>query len=186
MKIFSYKLIGVLAILFMYCTAMKNADTSDLRNGAIKIAVNDFFDNCNLLKTDSVFSVSIYIDNDDILGLSILGVNENKIYPSLNDKIGDKTTIFPSHYIEKNNKLIYWGDSISTLSEDIVKVLSRYNQIDSTFVNEEQAYPDFVIDESIKGAHYYFCKNNLAKFKRVITNKAMGWYAPPKLKCKGN
>ena len=166
---------------------MKNkVDTYDLRNEAIKIAVNDFFDNCNLLKTDSVFSVSIYIDNDDILGLSISGVNENKIYPSSNDKIGGETTIFPSHYIEKNNKLIYWGDSISILSKDIVRVLSRYNRIDSTFVNDEQAYPDFVIDETIKGAHYYFCKNDLAKFKRVITNRAMGWSPLPKLKCKQN
>lgn len=184
MKLFDYKLYVTSAIFFICCSAMKNeVSVYDLRNDAIQIAITDFFEKCNLQKTDSVFSVNIYIDNDDILGLSISGVHENKIYPSSKDRIGEPTDIFPSHYIERNNKLIYWGDSTQILSNDIVHILNKYNQIDSTFINEEKAYPEFIIDEEVKGAHYYFCKKDLAKFKRIITNKGMGQYNPPKLKC---
>lgn len=184
MKNLKYKLLAILINLFLYCSAIeKEVSVCNLHDEAIKIAVNDFLENCSLQKTDSVFAVNIYIDNDDILGLSISAVHENKIYPSSKDKIGKQTNIFPSHYIEQNNKLIYWGDSTHILSEEIVRVLAKYNRIDSTFVNEEKAYPEFVINEKIKGAHYYFCKNDLSQFKRVITNKAMGWYDVPKLKC---
>lgn len=155
------------------------------REVAIQIAVNDFLDNCSLRKMDSVFSVNIYTDNNELLVLGISRMHENKIYPSSKDKIGMSSLKFPSHYIERDNKLVYWcmNDSAQTVTEEIVNILSKYNQIDSAFVNEEKAYPEFVIDESIKGADYYFCKNNLAIFKRVITNKAIGWYNPPKLKC---
>ncbi|PXV66877.1 hypothetical protein CLV62_104138 [Dysgonomonas alginatilytica] len=184
MNILNLKLIFGLAILFICCAAMQNrVYNDDLRNEAIRIAVNDFLDKCSLQKTDSVFSVNIYIDNDDILGVSISSVHENKIYPSTKDKIGAETNIFPSHYIERNNKLIYWGDSTQILSNEIVNVLSKYNQIDSTFINDEKAYPEFVINEKIRGAHYYFCKKDLSQFKRVVTNKGMNSYDPPKLKC---
>lgn len=185
MNIYSHKLFALIAILFICCSAMKNGiSASDLHNEAIKIAINDFLNKCKLNKTDSVFSVNIYIDDEDILGLSISGVHENKIYPSFNDRIGELTDKFPTDYIERDNKLIYWSDSTQILSEDIVRVLAKYDRIDSTFVNDEKAYPEFVIDETIKGAHYYFCKNDLSKFKRVVTNKAIGWYDTPKLKCK--
>lgn len=154
-------------------------------NNAIEIAVNDFLDNCNIRKTDSVFSVNIYIDNEEMLGLSISGTHENKIYLDIKDKIGESSLKFPSHYIERNNKLFYWSlnDSVHIITKEIVDVLSRYNKIDSTFVNDSKAYPEFVIDESIKGAHYYFCKNNLSIYKRVVTKTAMGWYNLPKLNC---
>ena len=38
-------------------------------------------------------------------------------------------------------------------------------------------------NDSDKGADYYFCKNNLSKYKRVVTNIGLGYYKPPKLKC---
>jgi hypothetical protein len=30
---------------------------------------------------------------------------------------------------------------------------------------------------------YYFCKRNLRKYKKVYSKIAMGYYAPPVLKC---
>ena len=73
MKLFSYNMFIGLIILFFCCSAMKGGDGDHLRNEAIIIAINDFLDNCSLQKTDSVFSVYIDIDNEDILGLSISG-----------------------------------------------------------------------------------------------------------------
>ena len=157
MKLFSYNMFIGLIILFFCCSAMKGGDGDHLRNEAIIIAINDFLDNCSLQKTDSVFSVYIDIDNEDILGLSISGEYGNKIY--------------------------YWVDSINVLTEEIIRVLAKYNQIDSSFVSYEKAYPDYLLDESIKGADYYFCKNDLSIYKRVVTRIAMGWYDPPKLNC---
>ena len=184
MKLFSYKLFIGLIILFFCCSTMKKGDDDgNLRNEAITIAINDFLDNCSLRETDSVFRVYIDIDNDDILGLSISGTYGIKICPSFKDTIGAETRIFPSHYIEKDNKLIYWRDSIHILTEEIVKVLVKYNQIDSSYIDDENAYPDYLLDESIKGADYYFCKNDLSIYKRVVTRIAMGWYDPPKLNC---
>jgi|AGTN01.1.fsa_nt_gi hypothetical protein len=184
MKAFNYQAILAAIIILICCSATrKEIGNDEFRNEAIKIAINDFLDKCSLRKTDSVFSLSIYIDNDAILGISISGVHENKIYPSSKDRIGELTDIFPSRYIERDGKLLYWGDSTRILSEEIVNILAKYNQIDSTFVNDEKAYPEFVIDEKIKSADYYFCKRDITKFKRVVTNKAMGWYDPPKLKC---
>ena len=184
MKLFSYNMFIGLIILSFCCSAMKGGDGDHLRNEAIIIAINDFLDNCSLQKTDSVFSVYIDIDNEDILGLSISGEYGNKIYPTSKDTIGAETRIFPSHYIERNNKLIYyWVDSINVLTEEIIRVLAKYNQIDSSFVSYEKAYPDYLLDESIKGADYYFCKNDLSIYKRVVTRIAMGWYDPPKLNC---
>lgn len=185
MKLFSYKLFIGLIILSFCCSAIKDSDNNaNLRNEAIIIAIEDFLDNCSLQKTDNAFEANVYIENDDILVLGISGTYGFKIYPSSKDTIGAETRIFPSHYIERNNKLIYyWVDSINVLTEEIVKVLAKYNQIDSSYVNYENAYPDYLLDESIKGADYYFCKNDLSIYKRVVTRIAMGWYDPPKLNC---
>ena len=185
MKYFHVLLLLTLLLFGAYGTNKQTPVVKGGRETAIEIAVNDFLNKCNLRETDSVFSVNIYIDNDKTLGLSISGRHENKIYPSSKDKIGMESLKFPTHYIERDNRLVYWSlnDSAHVITKEIVDILSEYNQIDSTFVNEEKAYPEFVIDESIKGAHYYFCKNNLSIYKRVVTNKAMEWYDPPKLKC---
>ncbi|MBC8592807.1 hypothetical protein H8744_05980 [Oscillospiraceae bacterium N12] len=185
MKLFSYKLFIGLIILSFCCSAIKDSDNNaNLRNEAIIIAIEDFLDNCSLQKTDNAFEANVYIENDDILVLGISGTYGFKIYPSSKDTIGAETRIFPSHYIERNNKLIYyWVDSINVLTEEIVKVLAKYNQIDSSYVNYENAYPDYLLDESIKGAHYYFCKNDLSIYKRVVTRVGIGWYDPPKLNC---
>ena len=45
------------------------------------------------------------------------------------------------------------------------------------------AIPRLGISEKKKGALYYFCKNNLKNYKKVVTNRAMGWYKQPELEC---
>lgn len=184
MKYFSLFLILIINTIITTATG-RGIYVSKSMEKAIEIAVNDFFDKCKLSKNDSVFVLNIDMDENDILGISISGRDENKFYPSKKDSIGGITRIFPSAYIEKNNKIIlYWTKEENVLTKEMVDLLVKYNQIDSTFVSHEKAYPEFVINESLKGADYYFCKSDYTKFKRVITKIAMGWYPAPKLKCK--
>ena len=49
---------------------------------------------------------------------------------------------------------------------------------------ERGMLPDFIINDAAKAAHYYFCRDNISNYKRVVTHVATGYYKPPKLKCK--
>ena len=98
-----------------------------------------------------------------------------------------KTTVgskgkLPSRYIEKDGKLFFWWDNDYPLTEEMLAILWKYNLLcDDTegFIG----FPDHTTDDSQKSADYYFCKSDLSKYKRVITNVGLGYYKPPKLKC---
>ncbi len=154
-------------------------------NETIENAITDFMNTCYLRKNDSVFSVRIYIDNKHTLGLGISGDGENKVFPGPNDKIGSYSKTFPNKYMILYGKLFYWkSDTFShIITEEIVTVLQKYSHIDSMNVDSFVDIPGFTIKEKKKGADYYFCKNNLKNYKKVVTNKAMGWYKQPKLDC---
>ena len=49
---------------------------------------------------------------------------------------------------------------------------------------ERGALPDNPINDAAKAADYYFCRNDVSNYKRVVTHVATGYYEPPKLKCK--
>jgi len=96
--------------------------------------------------------------------------------------VGSKGKL-PSRYIEKNGKLFYWWDKDYPLTEDMLAVLWKYDLLfDNT--NEFLTFPQFSTNDKQKGAHYYFCKNDLSIFKKVVTNRAIGFYDPPEIKCK--
>ncbi|MDR0231502.1 MAG: hypothetical protein LBI82_05220 [Dysgonamonadaceae bacterium] len=95
--------------------------------------------------------------------------------------VGSKGKL-PSRYIEKDGKLFYWWDNDYPLTEEMLAILWKYDLLfDDT--KGLVGFPQFSIDEKLKGVHYYFCRNNLSKFKRVVTNIAPGYYKPPKLNC---
>lgn len=97
--------------------------------------------------------------------------------------VGSKGSSLPTRYIEKDGKLFYWWDDDYPLTEEMLTILWKYNLICDDTVGLI-GIPDFSTDDSQKAAHYYFCKNDLSKYKRIITNIATGYYKPPKLKCK--
>ncbi len=66
-----------------------------------------------------------------------------------------------------------------TVTEEIIAVLWSYDLLQTYSI-----IPDFSIDDTQKGADYYLCKNDLSKYKRVITNIGLGYYKPPVLRCK--
>jgi hypothetical protein len=155
------------------------------QNDAVKNAIYDFLHSGNFSKKDSVFSIRLINLNDDALGVSI-GANDNKLLPGPDDKINTSHRGFPTKYFEQEDKLFYWYDSTSFITQDLIYILSKYHRIDSLNVNGFIGIPitSGHIDDSKKGTDYYFCKNNLQRYKKVRTRTAMGYYDPPKLNCK--
>ena len=119
--------------------------------------------------------------------VSITGT-KNKLLPGESNKIGTNIPYFPTRFLIYHEKLFYWYDSTNVITLELISVLSQYGHIDSLNVNGFVGIPETSseIDERKKAAHYYFCKKNLRKYKRVVTNIALNYYKPPKLKCNDN
>lgn len=149
----------------------------------IHTALLDFSNNRRLYKKDSVFSIWIYQkdDNEDLLVVSI-GRDYSKLLLTDSSKVGSKGKL-PSRFIEKDMKLFYWWDDDYSLTDEALAVFQKYNLLQDDEGGLIQV-PDFEIDDAQKDAHYYFCKNDLTKYKRVITNIGIGYYEAPDLKCK--
>ncbi len=191
-------------LLLLGCSSIKKSATLigvNLQEVAINMAIRDFSTKCNLFKKDSVFSVNfedsvfykatlIQADKgknkdgrthqwkrgnliDGIVSVEIGSNNDYQLYYSEETK-----SKLPTRYVIKNGKLFYWWDKNCTVTEEIIAVLWRYNMLQTYSI-----IPDFSSDDSQRGADYYFCKNDLSKYKRVVTNIGLGYYKPPKLKC---
>lgn len=148
---------------------------------AIENAITDFVHSCSLFKQDSIFSVTME-DWGDVIVVGISGViDENKLYTHSHIYVGaeaDSIGFFPSQFLVVNEKLFYWHDPKQKITQELFDVLYKYDRIST--IN----WPTWTIDDAKKGADYYFCKNNLRKYKRVVTRTARGWYDSPKLNCK--
>ena len=164
----------------------------------INVAISDFVSKCSLFKKDSVFKISV---EDTLVELSfqseqsrwildtvyqnILVVNVfgliNKVWYFSDAVIGSKGKL-PSRYVIVKGKLFFRQDDNYPLTEETLSVFKRYNIL--TEVMERGMLPDFIINDAAKAAHYYFCRDNISNYKRVVTHVATGYYKPPKLKCK--
>ena len=199
------KILYLSALLLMFsCSSLKKSIITageNLQEAAIHNAILDFSTKCNMFKKDSVFSVRF---NDSVFHKAILVQVDEKSYKdgrthewkrgSLYDGIvsveisvnvdyqyyySEETKAkLPSRYIIKNDKLFYWWDDNYPVTEEMIAVLWRYNLLQTDLI-----IPEFTIDDSLKGADYYFCKNDLSKYKRVVTNIGLGYYNPPELNC---
>jgi hypothetical protein len=169
-----------IVVFLLGCTSWKSSLN---RNGdfnvAIKNAVIDMIHtNERFIQNDSVFSVNTLNLNGNLIGVSFFGTVNKFII--INNKKTD-SSMFPTRYYEHSNKLFYWKDSNVELNNEIIEKLHQYNMIDTL---ESIAFAELNIDDSKKGIHYYFCKNNLSKYKKVKTNRILGSYEMPKLNCK--
>ncbi len=151
---------------------------------AIHNAIIDFVNTNRLSKKDSIFYVILFDKDTTIWGVEIIGSDGEKLYPTPENKIGTNYPYFPTDYFEYKGKLFYWYDSTKYVTEELIKVLSKYDLIDSLNVDSIVAIPTLFIDDAKKAVDYYFCRNNLLKYKKVTTRIAIGWYEPPKLRCK--
>jgi hypothetical protein len=210
-KIFIY--IIVMPLIYS-CKSSKEAMSiggKDMRSIAIQNAINDFSMKCRLFKNDSIFSVSfedsvfdkptfirinermstwkrgVYCSDIVAVTISAHRINDcdwccDKFLYTNETKVGSIGKL-PSRHIVIDGKLFYWYDDNYPLTEEMLAVLWKYNLLCDDREGKI-GIPDFSTDDSQKGADYYFCKNNLSHYKRVITNRAIGYYAPPKLKCR--
>jgi hypothetical protein len=170
-----------LSLFLSSCSSWKKIMvTKGNQNDAVQNAIYDFLHFGKLTKKDSVFSIIIKNVNEDILGVSILREG-NKISVITENEIEYNYRAFPTRYFEQNGKLFYWVDSTEKVSIELVDILSKMNRIDTVVTNK--FFPIRSTDDSQKATDYYFCKANLLKYKKVITNIAMGWYNLPKINC---
>ena len=179
----------------------------NIKDVVINNAILDFSNSCKLYRSDSVFSVS-FEDSVFLLALDreeshwyrdkvyedivLVSISAHRISAPCEEHCDKflytaKTTVgskgkLPSRYIEKDNKLFYWWDDDYPLTEEMLLVLWKYKLLyDDT--EGLIGLPQFTINDTQKGAHYYFCKNDLTRYKRVVTSIANGYYKPPRLKC---
>lgn len=175
---------------------------------AIHNAIVDFSHSCRLYKKDSVFSVSYHAKvydeayltkrydpmfgneimtwmpgplREDLVLVTISAAPEAHFLVTANTRVGENGHI-PSRYVIMDGKLFYWFDDSYPLTKEMLDILWKYNLLqddDGGLIT----VPDNPINDSKKGADYYFCKNNLTKYKRIVTNIGHGFYKPPKLKC---
>jgi hypothetical protein len=193
----------IILILLASCTPFKRAltKTGNL-NEAIQNALLDFSNTRRLHKKDVVFSVHhadtlfrmvlqktnggyewvngwIY---QGIMAVTITGSSDNRLLLTANAKVGSKGEL-PSRFFEKNGKLYYWWDNDYPLTQEALAVYQKYNLLQDD-LGGLITIADFVLDDAKKGAHYYFCRHDLTKYKRVITNKGIGYYDAPNVTCK--
>jgi hypothetical protein len=200
----------VLLILFCACCLLFTGgmipgndgnDKAELHDQVRQIAIKDF-SKTKLYRMDSVFHVSVYdtvhrevlqkINENhykwvpgkaynDIIAVDILG-SRNKIFLDTSINISTQTAV-QSRYIEQNGKLFIWWDSKNLLTNSTVQIMDKYHLIQRGKGNDWMLVGN-EIDESKQGVTYYFCRNNLSVYKKVITSRATGSYEPPKINCK--
>ncbi len=166
----------------------------NMKEAAIHNAILDFSEKCSLFHKDSVFSVSF---KDSLYSLVLKQTDERNFhwvkdrfyegvvtvsivaYPNYQFYFSEETKEkLPSRFAIKDGKMFYWWDDNYPVTEEMLDVLWKYN-----LLQEELLIPEFSTNDSQKSADYYFCKNDLTKYKRVITSRGIGLYDPPNLNC---
>lgn len=183
MKMNRFLIIPVVLALFVKCASFK---TGLIQTGGIdemiQNAILDFSNTTKLYKKGTVFSVSVLeiVDKDPLVVR--IGENSMNLLLTKEAKIGSKGGKLPTRFIEKEGKLFFWQDDDYPLTEEALTVYERYNLLQ----DDEGGIitvPDFAINDAQKAAHYYFCKNDISEYKRVVTNIGVGYYDPPNLDC---
>lgn len=198
-KIYRLLFLILLSITLNSCDSYRNQlSSSGDKNQAILNAVIDFSNTTISNKKHSVFYVTSYDTlyrkvlekvsdrnfkwinakpYNDIIAVTISGCDDKHLY-ELTEKNGIGTKGFlPSKYIEKDNKLFIWYDETKPMDEKTLSILKKYELI---AIDE----PGMITtDETKKGTHYYFCRKNLKKYKKKLSNIALGFYDAPEINC---
>lgn len=162
------------------------------------------FSKTKLFKEDSVFDVTLYdtlhrmepqrIDErnikmvvgkpyPEIVAVEIIGCR-SKFFLDTTERVELQNKTIPSRVFEKNGKLFVWWDKHCLLTDTTLKVLNKFHLLERGEKSDRYKVLSHYTDDLKKGAGYYFCRNNLLNYKRVITNVALGYYDPPSIRCK--
>lgn len=137
----------------------------------MKIAIFDFCKNkSKLLKNDNSFHVQYKDLNNNLCRVTIIG-NDNKFIVENKDSLKN----LPNKFIDCEKKLFFWKDKSSNKNDSIYAKFIEFNLIETN----NDVLEEFV-DDKKKAAIYFFCKNNINKYKKVTSNT---FNHIPKLKC---
>ncbi len=162
------------------CSPWKNMMVRDGDlNDAIRNAIYDYSNSAKKDKMDSVYFVYTEDVTADILGVNIYGTY-NKVLLITEDSISYSYRAFPTDYLIIEKDLYFWYDSTQAVTIETISVLYEYDLIDTMIINVY--IPEMTISHK-KGMDYYFCKDDLMKYKKVWTKSAMGYYDPPEINC---
>jgi len=200
MKTQKIKYILILLII-VGCSTLKKtmiATSENLKDAAIHNAILDFSKKSNNLFTkdtvfrvsfrDSVFYDAILVRVDErtsawqrgVLYDGIASVSISAYSLVYQFYYSEKTkSSLPSRHEIKNGKLFFWYDDNYPVTDEMIAILWKYN-----LLYDDPSFREFPTGPGYKTAHYYFCKNNLSKYKRVKTKRGLGFYDPPNVKCK--
>jgi hypothetical protein len=184
-KIYVYFLITFSVILTSGCSSSFKYMTNGDVNDAAFNAVNDFVNNHQKLQQkDNVFKVVFFDDENDNNGFYrfiIIGTEKQYLYNKLKHPNENR---FPNNYLESENKLFLWYDDNKQVDSITVNTYKRYNLLIDDENGSIKYLDNDILDESKKGVIYFVCKNNIAKFEKIVSNKSIKY--PKKLKCNGN
>lgn len=175
------KIILILLIFITTSCSTWKANLSKIgdSDNAIENAILDFLNTSKYSEGFNTFHI-IKISNNNTIGISIIG-DDNK-WLLEESKIGEKNNYFPSKFREIDGKLFYWNDSDIVVNSSIIDVMNKYGilEIQKKRLNE---IPEGLGNSSKKAVHYYFCKINLLKYKKVNSTISIGYYKPPRIIC---
>ncbi|AGC76981.1 hypothetical protein LX97_03349 [Nonlabens dokdonensis] len=113
----------------------------------------------------------------------------------MDDRLGETpNSYFRNRFKEINGNLFVWKDTITPLKSDILQIIDKYKVLDSTDIKRRLGVlpKDFIdnrivtMDHGLKSTHYYICKNQLNKYKKVKSSVAYGYYRVPDVNCPDN
>ncbi len=124
----------------------------------------------------------IEISRDEhLLAITLSGVRFK--YPLTSETIPGNEAKIPSRFIEDKGKLFLWYDDSKTITEELITVYKKYNLFEPAEVGQ---FLEFASDDAKKAISYYFCRNNLFKYKKQVSNVAREYLEIPKLNCDRN
>ncbi len=159
------------------CATWKNElRTASNSENIIYNSIIDFHNTSSLAKKSNSFALIIKDYNNDIIRVGIYEASQ-KFYRT-HEKL---LTTLPTRYIEYDNKIFYWWDDSLSATDEIINKLKKYNLIYNV-----NSFADIVvvIEDDKKGKVYYFCKNNIEKYKKIKAGRFVKKTIPLKLKCK--
>lgn len=157
---------------------VKVGDHSD----AINNAIIDFSNTTKLYSKNRIFNASLYESQDEDLLIVRIGINNMKLLLTDKVEVGKIGGKIPTMFIEQEMKLFFWYDDNYPLTKEALEIYAKYDLLQDD-ENGVIKIPAMVINDSQKAAHYYFCKENLRSYKKVITNRAIGYYKAPAVNC---
>jgi hypothetical protein len=165
----------ILLLVIQNCTISKQEiSLTGNYEPAIKNAIIDFRTS-SLAKRDSTFLVRFRELDGGIIGVSLYGtVNKFRIL-----RHGNSSRL-PNKYIEYKGKLFYWNDENSSADADIIPKLNEYHVLDSL---EDISQIVFVHDDAKKTTYYFFCKQNLSRYKKTASNRTWKYARPQNFVC---